>query len=68
MPSCMSGHATGNGAERPVDVRLAPTGAERRPESSVCCELCGIAMPCGQHGRYARQAAAVLACDGQIDK
>ena len=31
MPSCMSGHATGNGAERPVDVRLAPTEAERRP-------------------------------------
>ena len=28
-----SGHPTGNGAERPVDVRLAPTGAERRPSS-----------------------------------
>ena len=31
--ACTSGHPTGNGAERPVDVRLAPTEAERRPSS-----------------------------------
>lgn len=30
-----SGHPTGNGAERPVDVRLAPTVAERRPSSGI---------------------------------
>ena len=28
--ACTRGHLAGNGAERPVDVRLAPTGAERR--------------------------------------
>ena len=33
------GYPTGNGAERPVDVRLAPTEAERRPayDYVTCC-------------------------------
>ena len=29
------GYPTGNGAERTVDVRLAPTVAERRPASGI---------------------------------
>ena len=42
------------GAERPVDVRLAPTGAERRPKREHSCG-CGAERPVDV--RLARTAA-----------